>query len=259
MGLTVDVVSDSVTGLVWIAEPVTDVTTRAEAELACSQFGDELLGGRSDWRLPSRRELASLLDAPGFDAGGPLAPAFAPLPDGATAWTATSFAGQTGSSFAMNDLGWFYFYDDDTPLAAGHAYCVAGTPNEASSFSLSATMDTVLDQTSGLEWQRAQSADPMALSAALAYCEGLGLGGFDDWRLPTIKEATSLVVDDQASPAIPPLFTGSRVWNWTSTPSNNPFASEPNFHAYESMSGTTSGRDYGEAEIQGARCVRGPR
>lgn len=37
---------------------------------------------------------------------------------------------------------------------------------------------------------------------ALSYCEGLTWGGYDDWRLPDIKELHSIVDNRRAQPAI---------------------------------------------------------
>lgn len=52
---------------------------------------------------------------------------------------------------------------------------------------------TVSDTVSGLMWQRRDDATQRAWQNALAYCEGLGLGGYFDWRLPNVKELTSIV------------------------------------------------------------------
>lgn len=62
---------------------------------------------------------------------------------------------------------------------------------------------TVTDLSSSLMWQRCSapseetncSVSPLLYvwDDALAYCNGLGLGGYTDWRLPNIKELHSII------------------------------------------------------------------
>ncbi len=51
---------------------------------------------------------------------------------------------------------------------------------------------TVTDPNTGLMWQR-DPGDKMTLAQALAGAEASQLGGYDDWRLPTIKQLYSLI------------------------------------------------------------------
>ena len=91
---------------------------------------------------------------------------------------------------------------------------------------------TILDQATGLVWQKADSTKGLNWQDALAYCEGLSLAGKDDWRLPDAKSLQSLV-DTNRSPAtynsaaIDGLFSATAIKNeagksdfpayWTST------------------------------------------
>ncbi len=61
---------------------------------------------------------------------------------------------------------------------------------------------TVTDAVTGLMWQ--QSVPGLAYTAAQAatYCTGLNLGGYSDWRVPTIVELVSIIDYDSSSPAI---------------------------------------------------------
>ncbi len=49
------------------------------------------------------------------------------------------------------------------------------------------------DSTSGLVWQVEPTDDKMNGEEAMSHCEGLILGGYSDWRLPTISELRSLI------------------------------------------------------------------
>lgn len=51
---------------------------------------------------------------------------------------------------------------------------------------------TVTDLNTGLQWQQTPDFERMSFDEAKEYCENLVLGGYDDWRLPTIKELYSL-------------------------------------------------------------------
>lgn len=77
---------------------------------------------------------------------------------------------------------------------------------------------TVTDAASGLMWQQADSGTGMNWEAALATCEALTTGGYDDWRLPNVKELQSLVDYSRApevtgSAALDPLFAATPITN----------------------------------------------
>ena len=58
--------------------------------------------------------------------------------------------------------------------------------------------ETVTDTSTGLMWQKTQSVSQMFYDDAAQFCDGLNLGGNDDWRLPAIDELRSLVKGCQA-------------------------------------------------------------
>lgn len=79
---------------------------------------------------------------------------------------------------------------------------------------------TVVDSKTNLQWQRAVVATSYNWTAALAYCEGLTLAGFSDWRLPNVKELSSLIDVFQYTPAIDPVVFPATpmAWFWSSSP-----------------------------------------
>jgi len=77
--------------------------------------------------------------------------------------------------------------------------------------------DVVIDRATGLTWQRSGSTDPMRLAGAKKYIKKLNnqkLGGYNDWRLPTLEEAMSLVEPKVRSNRlyIDPVFVEKDKW-----------------------------------------------
>ena len=77
----------------------------------------------------------------------------------------------------------------------------------------------VLDQATGLMWGKSTSAKNQTWAEAKAAAEGVRLGGYTDWRLPTRAELLTLVDDTRSNPAIDiDRFDCESDWYWTSTP-----------------------------------------
>lgn len=117
---------------------------------------------------------------------------------------------------------------------------------------LSAT--SKIDEKSGLIWQDNNEVGTQGLNydEANAYCRDLKVDGYESWRLPTLKEAYSIVDLNSKRPALKRGFTVRDDGRyWTSTR----FAKDPKHTAwYISMR-------YGEAEpykmsrLYSVRCV----
>lgn len=85
-------------------------------------------------------------------------------------------------------------------------------------------MGTVTDLSTGLMWQQdiSEYSNYMTWEKALAYCEGLNLGSYSDWRMPTIKELRSMLNYSLFYPAVDTTFfpeKSSKYWSshWSST------------------------------------------
>ena len=81
--------------------------------------------------------------------------------------------------------------------------------------------DIVVDCTTGLSWSRGNiGTELLTWSKAADACRALDLGGFKDWRLPTVEELFLLADRTRHSPAIDTTFFPDckSDWYWTSTP-----------------------------------------
>lgn len=77
---------------------------------------------------------------------------------------------------------------------------------------------TITDEATGLMWTKSDNREGVLWEDALAYCEGLELAGYDDWRLPNAKELQSIVdysrsPDTTDSAAIDSVFETTLITN----------------------------------------------
>jgi len=122
----------------------------------------------------------------------------------------------------------------------------------------------VRDTLTSLVWQQDASGPRIGctdtdlgsctLAEAQNYCSGLTLGGYSDWRVPTVKELLSIVdhtkahpaptIDEVVFPNTPP------VTFWTSSPSSNTYQA---LYVYFATGGT---EDRNVTSTSNVRCVR---
>jgi hypothetical protein len=268
-------VTDLNTGLTWQASPDTngdgtiDVADKMTYQEAVARAETLTLGGYDDWRLPTIKELYSLIDFGGRDVSGPNATDLTPFID--TDYFEFGY-GDTGAgerlidaqfasstlyvSSVMNGAQAMFgvnFADGRIkgyPIEAlrGQAegktfyvLYVRGNPDYGTNAFIDNGDGTVTDMATGLTWQQGDSGAGMAWDDALAYCEGLEAGGYDDWRLPNAKELQSIVdygrsPDTTGSAAIDPLFDATPITNeagqtdygsyWSSTTHANQFGGQ---------------------------------
>lgn len=78
----------------------------------------------------------------------------------------------------------------------------------------------VVDNATGLTWQKSGSDSTMVFDDARTYVELLNTasyGGYTDWRLPTLKEAMTLMEREVKSDGlyIDSVFDRRQRWIWT--------------------------------------------
>lgn len=234
-GLTV---TDNATGLTWQKTPDGVARDWATATSSCDQLD---LDSQSDWRLPSQRELATIV-------GHSLAkPAFAPPLAGPNAfyWSATAYAGYEGPAWYVNFA--YGVSEFNTKDNAQSVRCVRGPALPAPA--LTARGNVVLDAATGLTWQKSGSPATKTWQEALAYCQDSVVDGYTDWRMPTVMELRTLVDYTRVSPALDPVrFVNAGNGFWTGTT----FAEHPELAWHVDFE---AGLSAGDAKTA-ARCVR---
>ena len=115
--------------------------------------------------------------------------------------------------------------------------------------------NTVKDNDTGLIWQDNHDAKTIKRDwqGAKEYCQELTLAGYDDWRLPTIKELQSIVDIKRYKPAIKKSFkyvASEGYWSSSEDVSDAKYA----WTVYFDAGGTYSDPRSNEYFV---RCVRG--
>jgi hypothetical protein len=81
--------------------------------------------------------------------------------------------------------------------------------------------DMVFHKKTGLFWQdnRLVMSEKITYKEAEELCEGLELGGYTDWRIPTLQELLSIIDYKSYNPALLSGFSSIKTSSyWTSTP-----------------------------------------
>ena len=102
------------------------------------------------------------------------------------------------NNFLLTATGQTIAYDTDgniiTGIAAGEALYGQDAhylKGEEMSFEDNGN-GTITDLNTGLMWQQVPSSNDYTWQEAVDYCESLDLNGYDDWRIPSVKELYSI-------------------------------------------------------------------
>ncbi len=256
-------ITDLITGLMWQKSPdrngdglidTNDKLSYAEAVENASTFN---LGGYTDWRLPSIKEIYSLIMFSGTD----IDPA-ASSPENTSPFINTAYfdfgygdldAGdriidaQVASNtiyvsttmngnktmFGVNFAdGRIKGYPAEAFLKTYYVYYVRGNSDYGINQFTDNNDGTVTDEATGLMWMQSDTKSAVSWEQALSNAERSEFAGHTDWRLPDAKELQG-IVDYTRSPAttnsaaINPIFECTKITNeageedypyyWTST------------------------------------------
>jgi hypothetical protein len=231
-------ITDNVTGLMWQK----DMGEMVTFDEAVSNTSSITTGGYNDWRLPTIKELFSLILYSGQCMGPDAITPFIdttyfdqPLGDtsnggreiDAQTWSSTEYLGITmrndSAVFGVNFIdGRVKGYPKQKGGSGEYLQKYARYVRANSAYGENDFVDnddqSVSDNATSLMWQQSDDGQARDWEEALAYCQDLTLAGFSDWHLPDAKELQS-IVDYTRSPqteggnsaAIDPVFHISQI------------------------------------------------
>lgn len=267
-------VTDNVTGLMWAQTPdmngdgVILAEDKMSFEEALAGAEDFALGGYDDWRVPTIKEMYSLMNFVGVDPSGyesedtsGLIPfidrdyfdfAYGDTDAGeriidsqmvsttlyVSGTNATNDATLFGVNFADGRIKGYGLTLHGQPKTFFVMYVRGDTGYGVNDYTDNGD-GTVTDASTGLMWAQADNGEAISWEAALAHAQTANAEsylGYNDWRLPNIKELQGIVdytrsPDTTESPAIDPVFESTMItneadqddygWIWSSTTHSN--------------------------------------
>ncbi len=247
-------ITDMVTGLMWQQSPdnncdgVIDYSDKVSYDAAVAGAAGYRLGGHSDWRLPTIKELYSLIEFTGLDPNvqGTSSSGLVPFIDttyfkfgygdvsageriidgnfiSSTQSVTKTLNNGTYAAFGVNFAdGRIKGYPKIFPgkLTTNlfyFRYVRGNTEYGKNNFSGNGN-GTISDNATGLIWMQDDNGQALDWENALSYAENFEFAGYSDWRLPNAKELQSIIDYSRSpsttnSPAIDPLFNCTRITN----------------------------------------------
>jgi len=228
-----DCVTDNLTGLMWARNA--NLNNDVEIWFYALGFANNLsLCGYTDWRLPNRKELRSLIDysKSSLPEGHP----FTNVQD--VYWTSTTISYKTDRAWVVDtrdgtmsdDIAKYINYLYIWPVRAGYSGGAVSLPKTGQTKCYNASCvegsctgtgqdgdiqagiawpdqrftvdgDCVTDNLTGLIWARNANLLSTTPQQALDYTKSLSLCGHQDWRLPNVNELESLVNSGESNSA----------------------------------------------------------
>jgi hypothetical protein len=173
-------------------------------------------GGYSDWRLPTLKELASIVNVE--NRNNNINGTYFPNTQSSFYWSSTSHAKNLDAIWGLSfDSGSCSAQYAEFSSIVGYVLAVHG--GQSNPTFVDNNNGTVTDTSTGLMWQQDTSDYPMIWKDALSYCENSTLAGYTDWRLPTKKELQSLMDFSRYNPAINTMYFPNTAsdYYWSST------------------------------------------
>ena len=284
-------ITDNVTGMMWAKSPdlngdgiitADDKLSQSEAAAGASSFN---LGGYNDWRLPSIKELYSLIMFYGVDPSGydgtntdDLVPfinteyfdfGFGDTDAGeriidaqmatSTIYVSTTMNGDEtmfGVNFADGRIKGY----PTGPMPGSsedkgyYVYYVRGNTEYGKNDFITNGNGTITDNATGLMWTQNDNGEGLNWEEALDFAEQKNEDnhlGYNDWRLPNVKELQSIVDYSKSpatsgSPAIDDVFECTAITD-EENEANYPFYWSGTTHANMQNGGSAAYVCFGEA------------
>ena len=234
-------VTDLNTGLMWQEDP--NNFDKVSWDDAMANAATVTSGSYNDWRVPTIKELYSLMDFSGKDPsgwGGTDTSELTPFIDtnyfgfeygdvqgerviDSQYWSSNEYVSTTmngdhtvfGVNFADGRIKGY-----GTSLHGSDKLAFVQYVRGGSNYGVNNFMDngdgTITDQSTGLMWMKNDSGSGKNWSDALDYSENLVYASYNDWRLPNAKELQGILdytrsPDTTSSPAIDPVFNSTSI------------------------------------------------
>jgi hypothetical protein len=235
-------ITDTVTGLIWTQELSDYSMVWSDSQAYAESL---TTGGITDWRVPTLKELWSIRD---FSQGWPWLDTdyFHLVGDGSEgaqqhSWSSNYYLVDTEESkkdiaFVVNDWTGHIKAMDGKRFVR----CVSGETYGINNYKDNGD-GTITDVATSLMWAQDDSGTAMNWKDALAYAENSEYAGYDDWRLPNVKELQSIVDYSGVFPTLDTsMFNITQIVNeagnadypyfWTST--SNPYIDSHDENGY---------------------------